>query len=232
MNKLSLIGMFVTLFINSILAHQSLAIAEEFPSVLTATCHVNKYQMKPEDTEWIVDQGTYFYEDKIDLARHDRRQAFGSIIPSWVGTKIIDLKDSYALGVTISFMKNGIIGDFEQPDPAIALDAKLFYGLEAKHVLSSTTASGSVLDADMSYVGVSATVNDAELETLLTNAKITIPSLLDYGSGFRYWAAIRDHFGDALNVTLFEDLLKPLGRHSNLIVPSVTVVCNVKRPGM
>ncbi len=232
MNKLSLIGMFVTLLMNSMLADQSLAIAEEFPPVLTATCHLSKYQMKPENTEWVVDQGTYFYEDKIDLARQDRRQEFGSIIPSWIGSKIIDLKDNYALGVTISFMKNGVIGDFEQPDPAIALDAKLFYGLEAKHVLSSTTASGSVLDADISYAGVSTTVNDAELETVLANAKIAIPSLLDYGSGFRYWAAIRDHFGNALNVALFEDLLKPLGRHSNLIVPSVTVVCNVKRPDM
>ena len=230
--NVSRLRLLAALSIITILAHQPLAIGAEPQSFVAAQCYLSKYYMKPINDESVVDQGTIFYQKNINLSRRDRPQPFGPNIPSWVGSQTIDIENGYALAITIDFMKNGVLGDFEQPDPAIALDAKLIYKRNSTRFLSSATAGGSTLDADTSFVAVSATVNDAELETLLANAGIAIPPPLEYGPGFRYWAAIRDHFGDALNFSTFADFLKPLGRVSNLVVPSVSVTCNVKRPGM
>lgn len=232
MRKVSRVSTLATFFIGTMLAGPSPTMAADLPSFITADCHLSKYYMKPINAEWVIDQGTVFYQESVNLSRRDRQQPFGSNVPSWAGSRVIDIKDGYALDVTIDFMKNRLIGDFEQPDPAIALDAKLIYTRNNKQVLSSTTVEGSIVTTDTSFVTASATINDAELETLLARTGIAIPPPLEYSGGFRYWAAIRDHFGDALNASELSDFLKPLGRASNLIVPSVSVTCNLKRPGM
>ena len=48
----------------------------------------------------------------------------------------------------------------------------------------------------------------------------------------RYWAAIRDHFGNSLDFKTFSGFLEPLDRAANLVVPSVSVTCSVRRPGL
>jgi hypothetical protein len=208
------------------------ATAAELPASLTARCHVSKYEMKPVRSSLLVDQGTTFYQKGIRLRREDRRQPFAGFVPAWTGSRTIDIEDGYAVGVTIDFMKNAVLGDFVQPDPAIAMDVKLSYGTGTRRVLSSATAGGDVVEGNRAIVSVSATVNDAELETALARAGITVSPPLIYGGGFRYWAAIRDHFGSSLDFGTFSRFLEPLGRAGNLVVPSVSVTCSVRRPGL
>jgi hypothetical protein len=210
----------------------SLATGAELPSVVTAQCRISKYDMKPVRDSWLVDQGTTFYRKSIRLLREDRRQPFAGTIPAWTGSGTIGVEDGYAFDVAIDFMKNEVLGDSVQPGPAIAMDVKLSYRRNAKRVLSSTTARGDVVDGNRALVSVSATVNDAELETVLADAGITIPSPLTHGGGFRYWAAIRDHFGNSLDFKTFSGFLEPLDRAANLVVPSVSVTCSVRRPGL
>jgi hypothetical protein len=231
MNAAALRNILTVIFVAPVLGSQPLAAGAELPALVAAQCHISKYYVKPVRDNLLVDQGTSFYRRSIRLSRQDRRQPFAGNIPAWVGSRTIGIEDGYAVKVTVDFMRNEVLGDFVQPNPAIAMDVKLSYRPHDKRVLSSTTARGDIVDGNRAFVSVSAAANDAELETVLADAGITVPSPFTYGSGFRYWAAIRDHFGQSLDFRTFSAFLEPLDRVANLVVPSVSVTCSVRRPG-
>ena len=200
----------------------------ELPQTITAKCTVSSYGFLAVDRDYHIDQvhpGSTF---DIELKRADRSLGYGTRIPGWKGAKTVALRGGYQVRVDAHFLFKQPQGDFAGDLSGIALDISYCYDDE---LLGFQAVS---LWSKEDVFNTTAQLMDTAYLNLMKQNKFPIPSQFSiYSDGFRFWAAVRDGLEERGDTTSFKSLtaaLAPLKRDKNLMIPTVIVNCELKKP--
>jgi len=202
----------------------------KLPQTITVKCSVGAYAFKPNRKSWHIDQfPTGLVKSDLVLKRHDSRGAMRRTIPGWQGSKTIALKGGYTLRIDAHYLIRKPMSDFVGKPSGLTLDVSYFY--KEKLIGYASAASWS----EEKEMGIAAGLVDTAYVAQMNENGFGIPSGFGgYGKGgFRYWAAVRDGLTGREGGLTFDSLsnvLKPLGRDDNLMMPTVTLSCAVTRP--